>query len=72
MTASVGTELALPGYTLLLNADLGGTVWSYATSELGAVPLGANAWERLRVRQGEIWGCRPVKLPRMFSFVQRE
>ena len=73
MTASVGTGLALPGYTLLLNADLGGAVWSYVASDLGAVPLGANAWERLRVRQGEAsYGGRFVRrmLPRIFLCVE--
>ena len=48
---AVGSGLATPGYTLILERDNAGVVWSNIT-ESGAIPLGANLWESLRIQQG--------------------
>ena len=50
----VGSGLAVPGYTLILNSASAATVWS-KLSEAGAIPLGDRLWEKLRIQQG-----RPV------------
>ncbi|HEY9771233.1 MAG TPA: folate-binding protein [Coleofasciculaceae cyanobacterium] len=51
---AMGSGLATPGYTLILERDRAGTVWSKLTDS-GAVPFGDRLWESLRIEQG-----RPV------------
>lgn len=51
---AVGSGLAIPGYTLILNLDAAAAVWSKLT-EAGAVSFGDRLWETLRIQQG-----RPV------------
>jgi tRNA-modifying protein YgfZ len=47
----IGNELHLPGYQLICDRDRAGALWQRLT-ELGAMPLGENAWEILRIEQG--------------------
>jgi tRNA-modifying protein YgfZ len=47
----IGTELGLAGYQLICDRDRAGELWQQLT-ELGAIPLGENAWEVLRIQQG--------------------
>ncbi len=51
---AVGSGLALPGYTLIFPADAAATIWQRLTND-GAVPLGEQDWDYLRIQQG-----RPV------------
>ena len=51
LRVAVGSGLATPGYTLVLDRDNAGAVWSKLT-ESGATPLGTNLWESLRIQQG--------------------
>lgn len=46
-----GSGLATPGYTLIMDLQAAGTVWSKLTAE-GAVPFGDRLWENLRIQQG--------------------
>jgi folate-binding protein YgfZ len=48
---AVGSGLALPGFTLIVNWEGAGAVWQ-ALRQSGAMPLGDRAWEHLRVEQG--------------------
>ena len=48
---AVGSGLATPGYTLILDNDGAAKVWSKLT-ELGAVPFGDRLWQNLRIQQG--------------------
>lgn len=48
---AVGSGLATPGYTLILNAKDAEQIWSKLTNA-GAIPLGDKLWESLRVQQG--------------------
>ena len=48
---AVGSGLATPGYTLILEKEGSGAVWSKIV-EGGAIPLGARLWESLRIQQG--------------------
>jgi tRNA-modifying protein YgfZ len=48
---AVGSGLATPGYTLILESDSAVTVWSKLV-ESGAVALGDRLWESLRIQQG--------------------
>ena len=48
---AVGSGLATPGYTLVLERQDAVTVWSKLT-ESGAIPLGDRLWESLRIQQG--------------------
>lgn len=46
-----GNELALPGYTLIMDSSSAGVIWE-ALVQQGAMPMGARAWEQLRIQQG--------------------
>lgn len=48
---AAGSGLATPGYTLILNNDDAGSIWSKLT-KAGAIPVGENLWESLRIQQG--------------------
>jgi tRNA-modifying protein YgfZ len=48
---AVGSGLALPGYTLIANADQKATLWS-TLIEMGAQPIADAEWEQLRISQG--------------------
>ncbi|MBD1995645.1 folate-binding protein YgfZ [Leptolyngbya sp. FACHB-541] len=48
---ATGSGLATPGYTLIVNAEQSAALWQQLT-EAGAVPLGEQTWERLRIEQG--------------------
>lgn len=48
---AIGTGLALPGYTLLVPASEAAMLWSKLVAG-GAVALGEQAWEQLRIEQG--------------------
>lgn len=48
---AVGSGLAIAGYTLVLPAEAAAPLWQTLV-EAGAVPLGEQGWERLRVEQG--------------------
>ncbi|KAJ6827645.1 putative LRR receptor-like serine/threonine-protein kinase [Iris pallida] len=51
ITVGVGSVLLKDGYSFLLSPSSLGPVWK-ALLSLGAIPVGASAWERLRVLQG--------------------
>ncbi len=51
---ALGSGLATPGYTLLVSAENAANVWKILV-EAGAVPMGDDLWEQLRIQQG-----RPV------------
>lgn len=51
---AVGSGLASPGYTLILDADKAAPLWQEMVNS-GAIPLGDRVWEQLRIEQG-----RPV------------
>ncbi|MGB3614787.1 MAG: hypothetical protein WBA10_13425, partial [Elainellaceae cyanobacterium] len=51
---AVGSGLASPGYTLMVDAEQAADLWSRLTAA-GAVPMGDRLWNELRVVQG-----RPV------------
>ncbi|WP_088891914.1 CAF17-like 4Fe-4S cluster assembly/insertion protein YgfZ [Leptolyngbya ohadii] len=51
---AVGSGLALPGYTLVTDTDRAGSLWQ-ALTEAGAIPMGEQVWQQLRILQG-----RPV------------
>ncbi|MDJ0730798.1 MAG: folate-binding protein [Crocosphaera sp.] len=46
-----GTDLKLPGYTLIVPETLAKTVWETMIN-LGIVPLGNGVWEQVRIKQG--------------------
>jgi tRNA-modifying protein YgfZ len=48
---AIGTELGLPGYRLICDRDKSETL-QQALTNLGAITLDENAWERLRIEQG--------------------
>lgn len=48
---AVGSGLGIPGYTLIMPSDAAATVWQTLTNE-GAIPLGENCWQQLRIEQG--------------------
>ncbi|KGF73728.1 glycine cleavage system protein T [Neosynechococcus sphagnicola sy1] len=48
---AVGSGLALPGYTLCLDTSDAAALWQALTTA-GAVPLGEQGWEQLRIQQG--------------------
>lgn len=46
-----GSGLVTPGYTLLASAEDGAAVWAHLR-DAGAIPLGTQGWEQLRIQQG--------------------
>jgi tRNA-modifying protein YgfZ len=48
---ALGSGLATPGYTLIMERDGAGVVWSKLV-EAGAVAFGDRLWESLRIQQG--------------------
>lgn len=46
-----GSGLVTPGYTLIMDRNAAGAVWSKLNAE-GAVPFGDRLWENLRIQQG--------------------
>jgi len=51
---AVGSGFALPGYTLIAEADRAAKLWKIL-AEAGAIPMGEQVWQQLRILQG-----RPV------------
>ncbi|NCJ05431.1 folate-binding protein [Synechococcales cyanobacterium C] len=48
---AAGSGLTTPGYTLFASVDQAVSLWS-TLSDGGAVPLGEQVWEQLRIQQG--------------------
>ncbi|MBD2109190.1 folate-binding protein YgfZ [Nodosilinea sp. FACHB-13] len=48
---AVGSDLALPGYTLLVPVESAASVWQQLT-DAGIIPAGELLWQQLRVQQG--------------------
>jgi tRNA-modifying protein YgfZ len=48
---AVGSGLTLPGYTLIIPTEAAEQVWRSLLTQ-NAVPLGEQAWEQLRIRDG--------------------
>lgn len=48
---AVGSGLAIPGYTLIADAEQAVPLWQQLIAT-GAVPLGEQTWQQLRVEQG--------------------
>lgn len=48
---AVGSGLAIPGYSLIVAAEYAANLWKKLI-KLGAVPLGEQGWEQLRITQG--------------------
>jgi len=46
-----GSGLAKYGYTLIVNSEEAGKVWSSLTTA-GSIPLGEDIWESIRIQQG--------------------
>ncbi|XP_044460935.1 putative transferase At1g60990, chloroplastic [Mangifera indica] len=51
ITVGVGNVIFEEGFSLLMSPAIAGSVWQLLLS-LGAIPMGSNAWEKLRVIQG--------------------
>lgn len=47
----MGSGLATPGYTLIVEREQAATVWSKIVAS-GAIPFGDCLWEKLRIQQG--------------------
>lgn len=52
VTAGVGNIISEEGFALLMSPAATESVWKTLLSQ-GALPMGSNAWERLRVSQGD-------------------
>ncbi|MGL5081421.1 MAG: YgfZ/GcvT domain-containing protein [Microcoleaceae cyanobacterium] len=48
---ATGNGLAIDGYTIILEVEKAGIFWEILTTQ-GAIPLGENVWENLRIQQG--------------------
>lgn len=51
VTVGVGNVISEDGFSLLMSPAAAGTVWKTILSK-GAIPMGSNTWEKLRVLQG--------------------
>lgn len=52
ITVGVGNFISAEGYSLLMSPAVAGSVWETLLSH-GAIPMGSNAWEKLRIIQGD-------------------
>lgn len=52
ITVGVGNVISEEGFSLLMSPAAAGSVWKTLLSQ-GAISMGSNAWEKLRVLQGE-------------------
>lgn len=51
ITVAVGNVMSEDGFSLLMSPDSAESVWKTILSQ-GAIPMGSNAWEKLRVFRG--------------------
>ncbi|XP_073022900.1 putative transferase At1g60990, chloroplastic [Primulina eburnea] len=51
LTVAVGSTISEEGFTLMMSPSAAGSVWKTLVGQ-GAVPMGANAWETLRILRG--------------------
>ena len=51
LSVGVGNILSEEGFSLLISPAAAGSVWKTLLSQ-DAIPLGSNAWEKLRITQG--------------------
>jgi tRNA-modifying protein YgfZ len=56
---SGASGLALPGYTLVVEAENAAAIWE-ALATAGAVPTGHQVWEQIRIRQGRPYPDREL------------
>ncbi|KAK3184865.1 hypothetical protein Dsin_032151 [Dipteronia sinensis] len=52
ITVGVGNIISDEGFSLLMSPAIAGSVWKTLLSQ-GVIPMGSNAWEKLRIIQGE-------------------
>ena len=53
ITVAVGSLLEEEGFSLVMSPESAESIWR-TLLQLGAVPMGPAAWERLRILKGEI------------------
>lgn len=53
LTVAVGSAISEEGFTLMMSPSAAASVWKTLVGQ-GAVPMGANAWETLRILRGKI------------------
>lgn len=51
ITAGVGNLISEEGFSLLMSPAAAGSIWKSLLSQ-DAIPMGSNAWEKLRVLKG--------------------
>lgn len=51
ITIGVGNVISEEGFSLMMSPASAGSIWKTLLSQ-GAIPMGSNAWEKLRVFQG--------------------
>lgn len=64
ITVGVGNVISEKGFSLLMSPAAAGSVWKTILSQ-GAIPMGSNAWEKLRIFQGKnflfrCWHFSPI------------
>lgn len=52
VTVGVGNVISEQGFSMLMSPSTAGYIWKTLLS-LGAIPMGASAWERLRILKGK-------------------
>lgn len=52
ITVGVGNVISEEGFSFLISPAAAGLVWETLLSQ-GAVPMGSNAWEKLRIIKGD-------------------
>lgn len=51
LTVAVGNVISQEGFTLLMSPAVAESIWKALLGQ-GAIPMGSNAWETLRILQG--------------------
>ena len=60
ITVAVGSLLEEEGFSLVMSPESAESIWR-TLLQLGAVPMGPAAWERLRILNGEILRKKTLK-----------
>lgn len=67
VTVGVGNLFSEDGYSLLMSPAAAGSVWKALLSQ-GAIPLGSDAWEKLRIIQGGEYSLFWLACHYLFSY----
>lgn len=71
VTVAVGNLISEEGFSLMMPPAAAGSIWTALLGQ-GAVPMGSNAWETLRILRGNYLNISLFSLIILFFLKKRE